>query len=233
VSASGARVIVRCDIVGKNRFPQNGERINLNCTHPDVIGSPLLDEYGDLIGVIGGSMIPGWASTRTLPGVYYGGSQLANANPGLVAVPIKSFSKPPSGQAPTTMQQLGSDATFTPVITRFENIQYGTLAKRVETKPLPRPTEEGYEFRSMDGLIVFLEWRPKEKIKATTVYRIYDLAGRLVIESKQSKLDVKPAPNSSYTWWKADISSLKPAIYRIDVFADSSPIWRAFFKVRE
>ena len=131
------------------------------------------------------------------------------------------------------MQQLGSDATFTPVITRFENIQYGALAKRVETKPLPRPTEETYEFRSTDGLIVFLEFRPKEKIKATALHRIYDLAGRLVIESKQSKLDVRPGPNSSYTWWKADISSLKPGLYRVDVLADSSPIWRAFFRVRE
>jgi hypothetical protein len=36
----------------QQQVSQNGERINLNCTHPDVIGSPLLDEYGDLIGVV-------------------------------------------------------------------------------------------------------------------------------------------------------------------------------------
>ena len=233
VSSSGTRVIVRCDIVGKNRFPQNGERINLNCTHPDVIGSPLLDEYGDLIGIVGGSMIPGWASTKRFPGVYYSGSQLANANPGLVAVPIKSFSKPPSGQASTNLQKLGSDGTFTGVLTRFENIQYGTLAKRVETKPGPMAKEETYEFRATDDFVVFIDWRPKEKIKATATYRIYDLGGRMLIESKPSKLDVKPGPNSSYTWWKADISSLKPAIYRVDVMVDSSPIWRAFFRVRD
>ena len=233
VSSSGARVIVRCDIVGKNRFPQNGERINLNCTHPDVIGSPLIDEYGDLIGVVGGSMIPGWATTKMLPGVYYSGSQLANANPGLVAVPIKSSSKPSSAHAPTNLRQLASDGTFTSVLTRFENIQYATLAKRVETKPVPRAMEETYEFRSTDALTVFIEWRPKEKIKTTAMLRIYDLAGRVLIEGKPSKLDVKPGPSSSYTWWKADVSSLKPAIYRVDVVVDSGPIWRAFFKVRE
>jgi hypothetical protein len=233
VSASGARVIVRCDIVGKGRFPRNGERINLNCTHPDVIGSPLLDEYGDVIGIVGGSMIPGWASTKVLPGVYFSGSRLANANPGLVAVPIKSPSKPSAGHPATNLQQLASDATFTPVLTRFENIQYGTLAKRVETKPVPRAMEETYEFRSTDPLTVFIDWQPKEKIKGAATLRIYDLAGRLLIESKPAKLDVKPGPNSSYRWWKADISSLKPAIYRVDVLIDSSPIWRAFFKVND
>ncbi|HTG17583.1 MAG TPA: hypothetical protein VK747_20215, partial [Blastocatellia bacterium] len=234
VSPVGARVIVRCDIVGKNRFPQNGERLNLNCTHPDVIGSPLLNEYGDLIGVVGGSLIPGWASTKSLPGVYYSGAQIANSTPGLLAVPVTSSSKPSSTQASTNLQQLASDGTFTPVLTRFENIQYGTLAKRVETKPGPRPIEETYEFRSKEGAFaVFISWQPKEKIKAPAMVRIYDLSGHVLTESKPLKVDLKPGPAPSYSWWRADISSLKPAIYRVDVFLDSSPIWRAFFKVRE
>jgi hypothetical protein len=234
VSPVVARVIVRCDIVGKNRFPQNGGRLNLNCTHPDVIGSPLLNEYGDLIGVVGGSLIPGWASTKSLPGVYYSGAQIANSTPGLLAVPVNSSSKPSSTHAPTNLQQLASDGTFTPVLTRFENIQYGTLARRVEAKPSPRPMEETYEFRSKEGAVtVFISWQPKEKIKAPAMIRIYDLSGRVLIESKPSKVDLKPGPAPSYSWWRADISSLKPAIYRVDVFVDSSPVWRAFFKVRD
>jgi hypothetical protein len=234
VSPAGARVIVRCDIVGKNTFPQNGERLNLNCTHPDVIGSPLLNEYGDLIGVVGGSLIPGWASTKSLPGVYYSGGQFANSSPGLLAVPVTLSAKPSSTQTPTKLQQLTSDGAFTPVLTRSQNIQYGTLAKRVETKPIPRPMEDTYEFRSRDGsLTVFISWQPKEKIKSGAMIRIYDLSGRVLIESKPSKVDLKPGPNPSYTWWKADISKLGPAIYRVDVWVDSSPIWRAFFRVRE
>jgi Trypsin-like peptidase domain len=234
VSPDGARVIVRCDIVGKNRFPKNGERINLNCTHPDVIGSPLLNEYGDLIGVVGGSLIPGWASTKSLPGVYYSGSQIANATPGLLAVPLNSSSKPSSTQTSTNLRQFASDGTFTPPLTRFENIRYGTLAKGVETKLVPRAMGETYEFRGKEGTFaVFLEWFPKEKIKAAAMIRIYDLSGRAMLESKPTKVDLKPGPTGSYSWWKADISSLKPAIYRVDVFLDSSPVWRAFFKVRD
>jgi hypothetical protein len=225
---------VRCNIVGKNTFPQNGERLNLNCIHPDVIGSPLLNEYGDLIGVVGGSLIPGWASTKSLAGVYYSGAQIANSTPGLLAVPVTSSSKPSPTHTPTNLQQLASDGVFTPPLTRSENIQYGTLAKRVETKPIPRPMEETYEFRSGEGsLTVFLGWQPKEKIKAAAMIRIYDLSGRALIESKPSKVDLKPGPAPSYSWWRADISSLKPAIYRIDIFVDSSPIWRAFFKLRD
>jgi hypothetical protein len=232
-SAGGARVIVRCDIVGKSNFPRNGDRINLNCTHPDVIGSPLLDEYGDLIGVVGGSMLPGWASTKNLAGVYWSGSQLFNANPGLVAVPINSSLAPSAGQAPTNLQQLASDGTFTPILRRYENIRYGTLAKRLETKPQPRALEETYEFRPADPMVVFIEWRPNERIKGSAMLRISDLAGRVLIEGKPSKLDVKPGLNSSYSWWKGDVTSLKPAIYRVDVLVDSNPIWRAFFKIRD
>jgi S1-C subfamily serine protease len=159
VSPNGARVIVRCDIVGKNRFPQNGERINLNCTHPDVTGSPLLNEYGDLLGVVGGSLIPGWPSTKSLPGVYHGGAQIANMTPGLSAVPVNSSSKPSSTQAPTQLEQLARDGVFMSPLTRFENIQYGTLAKRVETKPLPRPMEETNEFRAREAAFaVFISW---------------------------------------------------------------------------
>lgn len=234
VSADGARVIVRCDIVGKNTFPQAGERINLNCSHPDVTGSPLLNEYGDLVGIVGGSLIPGWASTKSLMGMYYSGAPLANSTPGLLAVPVNPSSKPSAAKSPTPLQQLSSDGTFTPVLSRSENILYGVLAKRVEMKPVPRPIDETTEFRSREGtLVVFIAWQPKEKIKASAMFRIYDLSGRTLFESKPSKLDLKPGKSQSDSVWQANISSLKPAIYRLDVFLDSTPVWRAFFKVRD
>ena len=230
VSPEGGRVIVRCDIVGKNRLPQTGDRINLNCSHPNVIGSPLLTEYGDLIGVVGGSLIPGMASAKS----YYGGTQLASATPGLLAVPVKSSGNVSSTKATTSFQQLATDGVFTPALTRVENVQWGTLARRMEAKPFPRPLDETHEFRSKDGsLTVFLTWQPKEKIKAAAMVRVYDLDGRVLLESKPSKIDLKPGKNPSYSWWKADISTLKPTVYRIDVLLESSPIWRAFFKVRE
>jgi hypothetical protein len=233
VSPASARVIVRCDIVGKNTFPQTGDRINLNCTHPDVIGSPLLNEYGDLIGVVGGSLIPGWTSTKVIRGVYYSGEQINNATPGLLAVPVNSTSTPASTQSTTSFQQLMSDGVFIPLLSRSENILYGTLARRVEAKPLPTPMEETYDFRSKDGFAVFLNWRPKEKLKGAALIRIYDLSGHALIETKPTKIDMKPGPLPSYSWWKTDISSLKPAIYRVDVLLDSIPVWRAFFKVRD
>jgi len=233
VSPAGARVLVRCDIVGKNTFPKNGERINLNCIHPDVIGSPLLNEYGDLIGVVGGSLIPGWVSTRTIRGVYYSGEQINNATPGLLAVPVNLSSKPASTQATTSLQQLMTDGVSISPLSRSENILYGTLARRVETKPMPTPMEETYDFRSNDGFVVFLNLRPKEKVKGSGLIRIYDLDGHGLISTKPAKVDMKPGPTTSYVWWRADISTLKPGTYRVDVLVDATPVWRAFFKVRE
>lgn len=233
VSPDGARVLVRCDVVGKNKSQQNGERISLNCSHPNVTGSPLMNEYGDLIGVVGGNLIPGWGSTKSITGVYYGGAQLGNSTPGLLAVPVSASSKPSSTHAPTSLQQLATDGTFITPVSGFENILFGTLAKRIETNPRPRTVDETYDFRSKEGsLVIFVSWQPKEKIKAAATIRVYDLSGRVLIESKPSKLNLKPRTPAD-SWWKADISSLKPATYRVDVFLDSNPVWRAFFKVRD
>jgi S1-C subfamily serine protease len=231
VSPAGARVIVRCDIVGKNKFTQNGERISLHCTHPDTTGSPLLNEYGELIGVVGGSLTPGLISTKALRGVYY---SFVDTAQGLLAVPINSFSKPSSTQPSTPLQQLGSDGTFLPALARSENLLYGTLARRVETKPYPTAIDETYEFRAGEKLFaVFLTWEPRERIKETAVMRIYDLSGRMLGETKPMKIDLKPGTTRAYSSWRADISNFKPAVYRVDVFLGSSPVWRAFFRVRD
>jgi hypothetical protein len=226
-------VIVRCDIVGKNRYPQAGERINLNCSHPDIVGSPLLNEYGDLIGVVGGSLIPGWASTKMAPGVFYNAAQMANPTPGLLAVPVDSSLNRASTHPPTQLEQLAADGTFTPALARSHHVLYGTLARRIQTRPVPTPVEETYEFRSNEkSLVVFLSWQPKEKLKGALLTRILDLSGRLLLESKAKKIDLKPSAVSYYSW-QTDISGLKTGIYRVDVLLDSSPAWRAFFNVRD
>lgn len=50
----GNRVIVATSIVGKNTFPHAGDRISLGTSPANAgIGTALLDEYGDVIGVTG------------------------------------------------------------------------------------------------------------------------------------------------------------------------------------
>jgi hypothetical protein len=63
--------------------------------------------------------------------------------------------------------------------------------------------------------------------------RIYDLSGQVLVESKPSKVDLKPGPSQAYTFWRSDIANLKPAIYRVDVLLGSKPVWRVFFRVRD
>jgi S1-C subfamily serine protease len=63
VSAPGSPTIVTTSVTGKNTIPEAGARINL-ATGPSNagLGGALLDEYGELIGVTGGTLVPG-AST--------------------------------------------------------------------------------------------------------------------------------------------------------------------------
>src|SRR6202035_1187015 len=67
VASEGNRVIVDENVTGKNDFPRAGPRVNVSFpSAKQAIGSPLLNEYGDVIGMVGGALIPGATSLDTL-----------------------------------------------------------------------------------------------------------------------------------------------------------------------
>jgi S1-C subfamily serine protease len=74
VPAEVSRVLVETSLVGKQNLGVAGERLNI-ADNPNrrAAGSPLLNEYGEVIGLIGGNLIPGAASSKTwlsVPGLW-------------------------------------------------------------------------------------------------------------------------------------------------------------------
>ncbi|MBI3670091.1 MAG: trypsin-like peptidase domain-containing protein [Acidobacteria bacterium] len=234
--AEGNRVIVDVGITGQNSSPEAGERLNLSI-YPSqrAIGGPLLNEFGEVIGVVGGSLLPGASS---LAGTRFGYPTnilgVAGIFRGILAVPITLIPAPTAGAVSTTLAELAQRGQFVAPLTGSRNVLHGTLARRVERKgPVPQPVDEKFDFTRRDTeLAVFLNWNSKEKIKSTATLQLYDLNNRLLARGKPLKIDLRPN-QTMFSTWQVPIANLPPATYRVDILLGEDPVWRSYFRIVE
>jgi hypothetical protein len=110
-----------------------------------------------------------------------------------------------------------------------ENILSGGFARDVQKNPI-RPVDQRDQFSAADKrLFVFLTWDPKERVRGTMVYRVFDEENKKVMESKPGKADFKPGAGTFSQW---DIP-VPPAAgsYRVDVIVGELTMWRGLFRV--
>src|SRR5439155_2048314 len=94
VAENGSRTIVDLNVTGTNTYPSAGERLSLGSTaSADATGSPLLNEYGELIAIVGAGTIPGSSSLGTRFG-FYGTALPGKENLGSLALPISLVPEP-------------------------------------------------------------------------------------------------------------------------------------------
>jgi hypothetical protein len=234
VPAESNRVILDADIIGKNTFPIAGERINLNfgASHA-AAGAPLLNEYGEVIGMMGGALLPGSGSLEgTRFGYSPGALHVAGAYRGALAVPITQVKLNPPHRA--TLADLAATGVMIPPLVAHRHVMSGTLARSIDRNSgIQRALDERYEFTHKDGqFYAFLGWDPKERIKGMVTLRAFDIDNRLVAESPPKKLELRPG-EPIFLDWKFPITSLPPGIYRLDVTLNNEPAWRTFFRIKD
>ena len=229
VGADGSRAITETTIVGAQDFPGRGPRILLASAFGYLsTGAPLLDEHGDAIAVLGGTLMPG----AGLPsqGVYlsYGtgrGSQT-------MAVPTSVMASTELGGPGETLAALAARGVFARPLVGPRNVLTGTIARKVETQNnVPLAMDEMSEFRSGEPqAVAFLTFDPQEKRDGMAAFKIYDEDNRVVMEGKPSKFSLRPR-RYQVTTWPFPIAKLKPGQYRIDFVIDADPVWRSSFRV--
>jgi S1-C subfamily serine protease len=234
----GNRIITNVSIDGKNTFPAAGPRINISAAPTDrAIGASLLNEYGEVVAIVGGSLIPGARSdslfeTSSLPragsSVYLKGG---------LAVPISAVSLPSLDLAGTPLATLAARGELLLPLTASRDVTYGKLARSIDTKSgSPFPLESGDVFSKRDPkLAVYVLWEGREKIKGQVTMRIYTLDNQLLnkpMVEKPLKFSLNQAERRA-TSWDVEISKLPPGIYRVDVWLDDAPAWRTFFRLTE
>ncbi|MFZ0213724.1 MAG: serine protease [Candidatus Acidiferrales bacterium] len=231
------RTIENVGITGVQESPDAGQRVNTSWHGEErTIGSPLLDAYGRVIGVLGGNLIPGIETLRReVTGNYYVvGQGPSNAFVPLV-VPISLIPQDVSSRRPSTLGELAAEGQFVRPLPRDIQEVSGTLSrdfKRLgETGIFPVDSTTQFS-RIRDTLAVVITWAPDKKTKSTLQLRIFDLDNHVVEQSRPEKIELRNQV-TAYTGIKLPIASLKPGTYRVDLLLGDDPQWRAFFKVTE
>jgi len=227
VSLAGNRTVVDEFITGEHTFPEFGERLNVSSpTWGSAIGSPVLNEYGDVIGVLGGSTHPGKHWEDTGRGVW-------SMREGSLVTPIDSVRVPTIDAVVFTLEELQRRGIFTPPLSKEQIVLWGGLGSHFELKKGESPVarEPKTEFSHHDGSgEVAIVWDPRFKVRGIVKFQLYDLYNVVVAESSPEKVN---GDGRKYltSKWGFNVSDLKGSEYRVDALMDGATVWRGFFRV--
>jgi S1-C subfamily serine protease len=231
VPEEGNRVLIETSLIGKQSLSGAGDRMTIGDNlNRRAWGSPILNEYGEVVGLIGGNLVPGSAFVEDLA---FSARSLTGSSRGTLAVPYSLISQATSGGLPTTIENLGRSGQFMPQLNGNENVLSGTLSRNLNRKTDPPQTiEERSEFSRQDArAMVLVTWLPKEKRKGVPSLQLYDLDNRLLSESPgKKKISVSPQ-KLSYSAWEVPLANLPSGIYRLDVSLNADTVWRTFFRI--
>lgn len=236
--ASGSR-LTDGTITGRNTFPRAGERFLVNsAASATSIGGALFDEYGDYVGVIGGTAVPGVSAMKMLELMRDGPSSktgMFTYENGAMAIPISQVPEIPPSSSETPLEELDRRGEFLAPIAKSGLIGFAQLAvpagKNGNRSNMPR------EYRSIfsrrDGhATVFVNWQPTRKAKGKALLRIFNSDNQKVAESKPLDLTLSPG-NFLASSWDVALGNLVPAVYRVDLVFGEQTVWRDFFRLTE
>jgi hypothetical protein len=232
----GSRILAEATIVGANTYGKAGRRMNLRGQPTlSAAGAPLVSDYGEIIGVLGGALRRGEGPTEGL--AFAGRQRLGNlALIEALAVPVALIPSPASIGAPVHLADLAAQGEFLPVLRWSPDIVSATLAHGVERKNgVPMAIDQGRVFGRQDpGVVVFITWQPKADVKGVSTFRVYDEDNRLIAATQPAEFRLKRGIYAVSTWRMSLASSTMAAgDYRVDLQLDREVVARLFFRFEE
>jgi hypothetical protein len=229
----GGRVISDGQIVGKESREGWGQRISISNTfNTAATGGPLLNEHGEVLGMLGGalpeSLVP--QVLRDASAYAAGGTTYTITAP---AIPI-SLVVPPPNLTTATLQALWTNGQFTPPVTASRNVMFGMLTEGKPPKgraPFIKEMRNDFTLHD-DPATVYVSLQSMDTLKTTVQMRMYDADNRVISSGEPVKVTLRRGETQD-RYWSFAVGLLKPAIYRVDVFVGESVAWRTYFRVRE
>jgi S1-C subfamily serine protease len=226
----GSRSILLVAITGMMESKKDGGRFTISWSGSSrAIGSPVLDRYGNLIGLVGGSPYFQWSNAPA--GMAYPNPYAIPA--GSQVIPASLIQNPSADTKPATLAQMAAQGLFVPPVDRDSQIVSGYLCK--DFKQHANSLEPFFmtdDFLLRDGqFAIVVIWNPSEKIKSTDQFRIYDTDNNLWLQNKPAKIQLRPH-TMAYTGWKVLISHFHAGVYRLDVFLGDKPEWRTYLRIQ-
>lgn len=225
-------------ITGKNVFPKAGERLLVASAVTSVsFGGPLLDEYGNYVGILGGSIVPGGDPVKTLgllnePGATSGTVEVEMTG---LAVPHTLFPQTTAGGTSVRLAEIANRGEFLSHVVKSDSIQYATLAGAV-TKD-PRNTISPKDFKRVfsrreNKATLYVNWQTTSKEKFICVLRLFGADNKLLSEAKPREISLGPGKYVATTW-DITFGSMPVGIYRVDLILDDKTAWRDFFRITD
>lgn len=225
-------------ITGTNSFPRAGPRLLVaSGVTSQSIGGALLDEFGNYVGVIGGSIVPSANPIRILYLLNDSGNP--NSTPDFdttgLAVPLSLLPDLPLNAAPISLAELSTRGEFAPLLIKSNSVQYmmvtNAVGKDSGNIPLPRNSKQIFSRRETRAS-VYVNWQTTTKEKVICGLRFFSADNKVIGSSKQQEVSLAPGKYASTTW-DFPLAQLTPGIYRVDLLINDKTSWREFIRVTE
>jgi len=233
-STGAGRIIGDADIVGDTNYPRSGERFNIDSSPTDgAIGGPVFDGFGDVIGMIGGSLVPGTNLTESF--LLVGGPGAATSTVVLrygLAVPINLISASGTSGGATSFEQMSRTGQMISPLFGQSPANFGTFTLSInKAKGLAFPPSGSLHYSHSDSSVyVYVNWDLQANIKGAPSLSLYDADNHVVPLEIPSKVDFHSRQSQS-NYWQIGLSTLPSGIYRVDVALGGQVIWRSFFRL--
>jgi S1-C subfamily serine protease len=225
-------------VTGKNSFPKAGERLLVaSGVNALSFGGPLLDEFGNYVGIVGESIVPSASPIATLELLRDPGATGGSLDWGLtgLAVPHSLLPDFSTSGTPTRLSQIAAHGEFVEPLSKRNSIQVASLTSVVNRDPanvvIPGDFKRVFSRRE-NKAVMFVNWQFFSKEKLSCAIRIIDSDNKLLSESKPRDVSLAPGKIVSVTW-DIPVGSMPVGIYRADLVIDNKPAWREFFRVTD
>jgi hypothetical protein len=217
------RALTEGGITGQSDLSGVGRRLLVTFSNgTGTPGSPVMNEFGELVGMVGGANVPG--ATRLLDLLKFRGWMK-----GIPVVPMTELRVRPDA-APEPLAALQQRGDLIAALKGEEHVVSGGFAKQINRGPAVAPADQRDEFSNQDKTFVtWINWSPQERVRGQGSLRMFDVDNRVVMESKPAKIDLRKG-QLTLSSWQIPVPSV-PGLYRMDVTIDGKPIWRGFVRI--
>lgn len=235
--SDSGRILSQGQIVGLQSAGPLGDRIDLSGTYnASASGGPLLNERGQVIGILGG-VRPESLITRTTSGGEIEAAELYYSGDNGVSIPISLLQHSLPSHS-VSLQDLWTSGEMMPPVTNSKYISYGSLsqgpAKGLKSiSPRSGIIDMQVVFHRTDpSASVNITFSSNESLKSTSQLNLYDLDNRPIALGKPQKLTISRGEFSE-RFWQFPLAELPPGTYRVDLAIGDGVAWRQFFKLTD
>lgn len=225
-------------ITGKNSFAKAGERLLVaSAATPQSVGGPLLNEFGEFVGMIAGDIAPGGESMKLLVLTSGGPSHMQGLDMEVTALaaPLSLLPVPSQHMQPTSLAEINAAGEFLPLVQTSNLIGMATFTSYMEKDPDRPLFVRNYHdvfSRKENKASVYVSWSPREKKKVKVTLRLFDLDNRLISEAKDREISLAPGKFAASAW-DVTVSTMPAGLYRTDLLLNGATIWRGFFRITD